>query len=87
MDIVLRQTDYDEATAKAKLEEHGGSFEKVIREYITGSSEKKTSQVKLTTNQQVYHEIRNFMDNASVKHLSDTNGINKMNDETEENED
>ena len=44
MDIVLRQTDYDEATAKAKLEEHGGSFEKVIREYTTGSSEKKTSK-------------------------------------------
>ena len=78
MDIVLRQTDYDEATAKAKLEEHGGSYEKVIREYITGSSEKKDTELKLTTNQQVYHEIRSFMDNATVKHLSDTDGIKKM---------
>jgi hypothetical protein len=67
LDQVLRQTDYTEEMALAKLAALDNDVVKVVREYLTGSATKasNTSQ-KISVNQQIYKEIRTMMDDASM---------------------
>lgn len=62
--VVCRQTDYDEEKAKAKLVEHALDLQAIVREYM-GVSEKKTEEKKTSTNQMVYKEFRTFLDDAA----------------------
>lgn len=64
---VCRQTDYSRDLAISKLAEFEQDVEKVVREYLTGSSIKKEVVKKMTSvNQQIYKEIRTMMDDASL---------------------
>ena len=67
--MIMRQTDYTKETAETKLLEHKGNVVSVIREYInpTGKTGLISPQ-KLSTNQQVYKEIRVMMDDACRKY-------------------
>ncbi len=60
--IVMRQTNYDRDTAYLKLKEENGDFQKVIKNYL-GFKEKNIVDNK-STNQKIFQEIRNFMDNS-----------------------
>tara|TARA_B100000927_G_C16475940_1_gene473349 strand:+ start:11746 stop:12315 length:570 start_codon:yes stop_codon:yes gene_type:complete len=62
IDIVMRQTTYDKDTAYLKLKEENGDFQQVIKKYL-GFKENKT-QDNRSTNQKIFYEIRNFMDNS-----------------------
>jgi len=65
IDIVLRQTDYDRETAIEKLEAANYVAMNVIKEYLTGGVEVVGSNKpteNLSTNQQIYKQIREFMD-------------------------
>ena len=62
IDIVMRQTTYDKDTAYLKLKEENGNFQQVIKNYL-GFKENKT-QDNRSTNQKIFCEIRNFMDNS-----------------------
>ena len=61
-DVVMRQTDYDQATATAKLQQHGGDVKAVIREFLgitnLHSKPKKNSK---STQQEIYTQLRNFL--------------------------
>ena len=64
VNMVCRQTDYDENTARAKLETVDYNYEIVLNEFY-GITNKKTDPSinnNMTTNQQIYGEIRNLMD-------------------------
>lgn len=63
--IVMRQTTYNFKEAMNKLKEHNGEPVKVIKEFMgTLGNEKKTIEAT-TTNQKVFSEIRNFMDDVN----------------------
>ena len=63
--MVMRQTDYDEEKTKEKLKEHHNNYETVIKEYMGVDIHKKKTTNYHSTNQAIYGEIRNMMDNAA----------------------
>ncbi len=65
--VVCRQTDYDNEMAKAKLVEHALDLQAVVREYM-GLGEKKPEEKKTSTNQMVFKEFRTFLDDAASKY-------------------
>jgi len=69
IDIVVRQTNYTKEQVIDKMKEHNNNALLIIREYMTGNEKnvKKTTE-KATTNQQIYGEIRNLMDDAAKRY-------------------
>lgn len=61
----MRQTDYDEEKAMAKLVEHDLNVMAVVKEFL-GVVEKQEVDNR-TTNQKVFGEFRKFLDDASAK--------------------
>lgn len=62
--VICRQTDYNEDVAKAKLVEHALDLHAVVREYL-GVGERKSESKKTSTNQMVFKEFRTFLDDAA----------------------
>jgi len=62
--IVLRQTDYKEDVARAKLREHNNDHLAVIRSYL-GIAEKKAPCVK-SVNQEIYKQLRQQMHGSGL---------------------
>jgi 5'-3' exonuclease len=58
--IVLRQTDYNEEQAREKLKEHGFDEIATIKAYL-GITEKKAPQIK-SVNQEIYKQLRSKLD-------------------------
>jgi hypothetical protein len=68
LSMIMRQTDYDQATAQQKMIEHDNDIMKVIREYMAPAKPTKICTTKLSVNQQIYKEIRGMMDDAAKKY-------------------
>ena len=68
LSLIMRQTDYDEATAQQKMLEHNNDVMQVIREYMTPVKPIKKCTTKLSVNQQIYKEIRGMMDDAAKRY-------------------
>ena len=70
VDMIVRQTGYDQETARSKLAEHDGDAIATIREYTLGATghglavEASSNSV----NQRIYGEIRSLMDAAGAEH-------------------
>ena len=58
--MVVRQTDYNEEVAREKLSEHGFDEIATIKSYL-GVPEKKTNQVT-SINQEIYKQLRHKLD-------------------------
>lgn len=58
--IILRQTDYNEEYAREKLKEHNYNEISVIKSYL-GITEKKAPPVK-SVNQEIYRQLRSRLD-------------------------
>ena len=66
IELIMRQTDYSEETAKLKLVQWNNNYLHVIKEYMNPNFQEKTEDnVKTTKNQMIYGEIRNFMDGVN----------------------
>ena len=66
IELVMRQTTYTREEAMEKLKEYNGEPVDVIREFMgIKIPEKKTPK---TTNQKIFHEIRNFMDDVNMSY-------------------
>ena len=66
IELIMRQTDYSEETAKLKLVKWNNNYLHVIKEYMNPNFQEKTEDnVKTTKNQMIYGEIRNFMDGVN----------------------
>ena len=80
IEMIMRQTDYDKVTAEQKLEQHKNNVMDVIREYLTeGKPINNLQKNNLSKNQQIYKEIRTFMDDAAREY--EKNKENKENAE------
>jgi len=62
VNMICRQTDYNEEQAREKLEKNNYNYQKVLNEYFGIKEAPKKEQ---TTNQQIYGEIRNLMDTGA----------------------
>jgi hypothetical protein len=65
IDMIMRQTDYDQNTAEKKLNDHQNDVTEVIREYMAPAKPAKICTTRLSVNQQIYKEIRGMMDDAA----------------------
>ena len=65
--IVCRQTELTEEVAKDRLEKEQYNYMKVLNDYfgIKDTSKNKNRMSTLSTNQQIYGEIRNLMDSGA----------------------
>lgn len=66
--IIRSQTDYSEEQAQEKYEEWNGDYISVIKEYLNPNFQKKKSTKKISVNQKMMTEIRNFMDDVNTKY-------------------
>ena len=65
IEIVMRQTDYDRDNAYLKLKEYKGDYEQVIKNYLGVNDQKDDNKLSgKSTNQKIFNQIRNFMDNS-----------------------
>ena len=62
IDVIMRQTDYTESSAREKLLETRGDHIQVIKNYM-GITEKKAPVMK-SVNQEIYRQLRYKMDNS-----------------------
>ena len=60
--IIIRQTDYNELTAREKLSEYNGDHIRVIKLFM-GITEKKAPPVK-SINQEIYRQLRYKMNDS-----------------------
>lgn len=66
IELVKRQTNYDEKKIMEKLKEWDNDHTSVIKEYLNPNFNKiKKTPNKQSTNQMIMTEIRNFMNNVS----------------------
>ncbi len=64
----MRQTDYTQTTATEKLAEYNDDAMQVIRAYLSDGKTRPSISPKLSTNQQIYKEIRGMMDDAAINY-------------------
>ena len=60
IEIIMRQTNYSKEEAEEKLKKHNNDVMETIEEYINYDSSQNVN-VKTTTNQQIYKEIRELL--------------------------
>ena len=65
VEMIKRMTDYDDDIVYAKLIEHNGDYEKVIKEFMGTINIPPAEKPKSTLNQEIFKQIRNHMDEAS----------------------
>ena len=65
INIIMRQTSYSYDVAKRELEEHDNNYETVIMNALGIKKKEKILESKVDTiNQDIYRNIRNFMDST-----------------------
>ena len=78
VNMICRQTDYDENIAREKLEKVDYNYEIVLNEFYGISNNKyDINHANNTTNQQIYGEIRTLMDNGARKFRIDQENAEK----------
>lgn len=67
--MIKNQTNYDDDEIESKLLTWNGNYLNVIKEYLDPNFQKKKKPVaKKSVNQMMMGEIRNFMDDVSIKY-------------------
>ena len=65
INCILRQTNLNEKDAEKLLKENNNDVFKSIKQHYGIIEKKESTQEKVSVNQQIYKEIRTFMDGAS----------------------
>lgn len=69
INLVIRQTNYSEEQAKQELENNNYDYLSVIKSYMNIPDKTQDNQSSnKTVNQQIYTEIRNFLDTGVEKY-------------------
>jgi gas vesicle protein len=71
---IMSQTNYDEETARAKLQEFNGDFMQVLKDYMGIPVKKDTNKIS-SVNQEIYKQIRHSLD-QTMKDYREKNPIN-----------
>ena len=62
VDLICRQTTYTQEEATQKLLLHNNNIQSVIKEYLGVTSKQSSTKSNSSVNQQIYKELRGFMD-------------------------
>ena len=68
INVIMRQTDYDEQTSRDKLNECKYDHIKVIKKYL-GITEKKAPPTQKSINQEIYKQLRHKLDDSMKSYL------------------
>jgi hypothetical protein len=68
INCIIRQTNLTEQDAEKLLKENNNDVFKSIKQHYGIIEKKESPQEKVSVNQQIYKEIRMFMDGASKTH-------------------
>lgn len=69
VNMIKNQTNYTEEEIESKLDQWDGNYLNVIKEYLDPNFKNKKKPVeKKSVNQMMMGEIRNFMDDVSIKY-------------------
>jgi len=72
INIVMRQTIYTREEAVELLTKYKGDYKRIIKEYIVGDKNEIGEEINenndKSTNQQIFCEIRGFMDNVKTQY-------------------
>jgi hypothetical protein len=66
INIILRQTDYEESVAREKLIENGGDHVKVIKNYL--GIQEKIEKKPTSVNQEIYRQLRIKMNDSMLNY-------------------
>ena len=66
IDIICRQTTYTKEEATTKLELHNNNISAVLKEYL--GVKEKPEQKQQSINQQIYSELRTFMNDVNEQY-------------------
>jgi len=67
VELVVRQTDYNQEKAKSELERYDYNYLNLLKDYM--GVKDKTENVCVTSNQERYRLIRETMDNVEENYL------------------
>jgi len=70
--VILRQTNYTSEEAKEKLKQFNFKEEDVIRHYF-GITDKKNQQKPTSLNQNIYKQLRGYLDSAMKNYREKNN--------------
>ena len=80
--MIMSQTDYSYDEAKTRLVKENYNYLNVIKKYIQGENTENVTVEKKpetkTVNQQIYGELRNFMDKSSEQYEKRKKKAEKM---------
>lgn len=76
---IMRQTNYDYNKAIEKFEEYNFNEINVIKDYMGIKINKKNTIEPSFINQEIYKQLRQFMDNSMKEFREKTNNINESN--------
>ena len=72
IEVVMRQTVYTREETVELLKKYNGDYKRIIKEYIVGDKIENTETEQKpndkSTNQQIFSEIRGFMDNVKTQY-------------------
>jgi len=68
INCIIRQTNLTEQDAEKLLKENNNDVFKSLKQHYGIMEKKESLQEKVSVNQQIYKEIRTFMDGASKTH-------------------
>ena len=67
INIIKRQTDYNEETIIEKLKQYDNDIEKIILEYNGLNDDNANQEKEITTNQKIFMAIRENMNEINTK--------------------
>ena len=69
INIIKRQTDYNEETIIEKLKQYDNDIEKIILEYNGLNDDNANQEKEITTNQKIFKAIRDNMNDLTSKKI------------------
>lgn len=69
INIIKRQTDYNEETIVEKLKQYDNDIEKIILEYNGLNDDNVNQEKEITTNQKIFKAIRDNMNDLTSKKI------------------
>lgn len=79
INMICRQTDYDHESARERLEAVNYDYIKVLNEFFGIPNNNVATTNSISTNQQIYGEIRNLMDTGARRFRLDQEYATKHN--------
>lgn len=83
VEMIIRQTDYTKEEAIEKLKKHNNNYLQVLKEYMNDEKVTEKKEESKSLNQNIYSNIRNFLDNSIKEKARQSQIYNKIKEQKE----